>query len=262
MCIFDIFKFKKKRNIYQNLDLPIHELICEANNGNHHAQAQLSLEYLIGKKCSKDLVQAFKYLELASQDYYILNMCFKTARVSGEPAAYFGIAMMWKHCWGVPESIEMYSKNIILAANLGYPRAQLLLGLNYKMNIYGVQEDLTQSEYWLKKAVDSDVDDAHIHLFHLYIHESKYDKEKATYHLLTAGNLNDGMAQIYLGRHYLEGRIFNKDIVEATKWFILANEHDHWKFSDLEDIIKTITLDELNIAHQLVKEWKSKYIMH
>ncbi len=257
--INNFFLGDNKQEKYQKLNLTIDQLIVEADSRNHYAQAQLSLEYFIGNQCPRDLGKAFKYLELSSKDYYAVNMCYKTARESGEPAAYFGIAMMWKHGWGVPESIEMYSKNIILAANLGYPRAQLLLGLNYKMNIYGVQEDLTQSEYWLKKAVESDVDDAHIHLFHLYIHESIYDKEKANYHLLTAGNLNDGMAQIYLGRHYNEGRIFNKDFIEATKWFILAEEHNHWKFNDLDELRETLTINEMDEAKQRVKDWKMKF---
>ena len=74
---FSKFRLKKeKQTNYKKLDLTIEQLITEADLGNHTAQAQLSLEYFIGKTIPIDLSKALKYLELASNDFYSLNMCF------------------------------------------------------------------------------------------------------------------------------------------------------------------------------------------
>ena len=167
--------------------------------------------------------------------------------------------MMWKHGWGVPKSTEQYSKNLIKAAELGYPQAQLLLGLDYKMNIFGVEKDLDRSELWLIKAIESGIDKAHIHLFHLYIDENKKDNEKAVFHLLKAGEANDGMAQIYLGRNYLEGDLFQTDKIEAAKWFILAKAHNHWDVNEVNILRESFSQNEWDEAESRVQEWKKNY---
>jgi uncharacterized protein len=236
--------------------LNIEQLLAEADLGNHAAQAQLSLEYFIGTKITRDLGKAFKYLELASSDPYSLNICFKASRDAGEPAAYFGLAMMWKHGWGVPESTEQYSSNLLKAAELGYPRAQLLIGLDYNTNIFGVKRDLDKSEFWLTKALEAGINEARFHLFHLYTDEARLDNGKAVFHLLKAADSNDGMAQILLGRSYLEGKLVAPDKIEAAKWFILAKEHNHWSVNEVDMLKESLTQNEWNEAQTKVQEWK------
>ncbi|WP_299557216.1 tetratricopeptide repeat protein [Seonamhaeicola sp.] len=245
-----------KNATYKSLNLSINELISEADSGNQMAQAELSLAYFVGEKVERNLGKALEYLELASSDFVSVNRCFKAARDTRKPEAYFGIAMMWKHGWGVPESPEQYSKNLMKAAELGYPRAQLLLGLDYKMNIFGLKKDLTKSEFWLSRAVESGVNDAHLHLFHLYTDEAKLDNQKAFSHLLKAGDSNDGMAQIYLGRHYLDGSLAALDKIEAAKWFLLAKEHNHWDVNEVDTLRKSFSQYEWNEAVSRVQEWK------
>ena len=260
MGLFSKFRSRKENITNPNtLDLTIEQLIKEADSGNHIAQAQLSLEYLIGKTIPMDLGKAFGYMELASNDFDSLNVCFKASRDLGEPAAYFGIAMMWKHGWGVSESTEEYSKNLIKAAELGYPRAQMLLGLDYKMDVFGVKKDLEKSEFWLNKAGESGINDAHIHLFHLYMDGDMKNDEKAVFHLLKAGDSNDGMAQIYLGRNYLEGALFDFDKIEAAKWFILARAHNHWKVNEIDRLKESLSQNEWNEAEERVKEWNKAH---
>lgn len=250
---------ESKSDRYNSLKLTIDKLILEADSGNPVAQAELSLAYFVGERVERNLARANNYLELASRDFAVVNRCFKAAREAGIPGAYFGIAMMWKYGWGVPESVKQYSVNLLKAAELGYPRAQLLLGLDYKMDIFGVKKDLEKSEFWLTKAVTSGVSDAHLHLFHLYMDEAKHDSKKALFHLVSACNANEGLAQIYLGRLYLKGDLVGTDKIEAAKWFLLAREHNHWRVNELDTLKESFSQNDWAEAQLKVAEWKNAH---
>ena len=238
----------------------IEELTILADSGDHAAQAKLSIEFMIGKSVDYNLGKALDYLEKAAEDIYTINSFYKSEREKNIPEAYFGLAMMWKHGWGVPESIERYSENIKSAANLGFARAQYLLGLDYQSNIYGVKQDLHNSEFWLLKSLESGITDAHLQLYHLYSAKNElYNIDKAIVHLRKSAESNDGMGQIYLGRHYLNGNPDSKGKIEAAMWFILAKKHNRWDVKEVDIIKEKLIQKDWDEAIRQADNWLDRF---
>jgi TPR repeat protein len=254
------FNCYKRLEENQGPDLTIARLMAEADSGNHKAQAQLSLAYFTGDRVEIDLGKAVEYLKKASEDYIELNRCFKAARQQNIPGAYYGIAIMWLLGCGVPPSIPQYSVNLQKAAGLNYPRAQVLLGLDYKHDLKGVEQNFHKSEFWLLKAAENGEADAHLHLYHLYARGGELEnKENALFHLEKNAALNDGLGQIYYARLFLEGEVLPKDNVKAATWFILAKQHNHWKVTELEGLRIVMTDEEWSEAEVRAGEWMKKF---
>ena len=240
----------------------IKQLILHADSGDHKAQAILSLAYFAGHGVEMDLGKAYAYLKQAAEDTYEINATYKAAREKNIPAGYYGLALMWYNGWGVPLSIPKYAENLAQAAALGYSRAQLVLGLDYQWNSKGVKKDLKQSEYWLKLALESSEIDAHLHLHHLYSDPDFLDEAKALFHLQSAAQQNDGMAQLLLGRMHLSGENVPQDDVEATMWFILAKKHNHWKIEEVEEMQQKLSGPDWEKAVQRSEEWLDEFYHH
>jgi TPR repeat protein len=129
-------------------------LIQQSSENNHLAQAELSLIYLEGKQVEQNLGKAFELLEMASQDIYSINKVYKSATKTDNAAAEYGLYAMWSNGWGVPLNHKIATKHLKKSAELGFPRAMYVLGLNYRVNYLGLKEDLELSKYWLIKAAD------------------------------------------------------------------------------------------------------------
>ena len=241
---------------YKSLSLSIPELIKAADGGNHVAQAELSLAYFTGDGVEVDLGKAFDYLERSSEDFAAINICFKAAREAGIPEASYAIAMMWKFGWGVPESKEQYAVNLQRCAEQGFPRGQMLLGLDYGSGFQFVDKDVEQSAYWLHRAVESGLTEAHIHLFHLYAPDGELEDEtKALFHLQAGAEDHHGINHIYLGDCYHKGELVPQDNVKAMTSMMLARTHHHWKVERLFELKAETTDAEWAAAEAAATAW-------
>ncbi len=136
----------------------ISTLIKESEDNNHLAQAKLSLLYMEGVSVEQNLGKAFELLKKSSEDIYAINKVYKQASSENNAAAEYGLYAMWSEGWGVPRNVKIASKHLQKSAELDFPRAMYVLGLNYRANIYGVKEDLEKSYYWLHKAGEHGID--------------------------------------------------------------------------------------------------------
>jgi TPR repeat protein len=245
---------------FRSLGLTTSQLIKEADSGNHGAQAELSLEYLIGEKVERNLREAIEYMSLAAEDIYAINMCFKSAREMDITDAYFAIALQFEYGYGAPTSFEICAKNLLIAAERGYPDAQHMLGYKYRHG-FGVPEDALQCEYWHLKALASGIEDAHFDLFLLYYREEELlDMEKAWMHLQKAVEADaHPNAYFNMGDAYLEGKFISPDPVKAAQWFLIAEAKYENGGNSLKTLKKTLKKEEWVKAESMAEQWLKEH---
>ena len=116
---------QKKSHSY--LAIWVDGLTERSNNGDHAAQATLSLMYFSGSPVKKDIQKAATLLQQASQDIYAVNKVYKSAAAKNDPAAEFGLYVMWSNGWGVPLNMDIAKMHLKRSAELGYPQATQIL---------------------------------------------------------------------------------------------------------------------------------------
>lgn len=242
---------------FRSLGLTLEQLKKEADSGNHGAQAELCLEYLIGEKTAISISKAIEYMQLAAEDLYAINMCFKSAREMDETAAYFAIAMQWEYGLGVPYSMEQCAENLIIAAERGYPYAQQSLGTKYRFG-FGVATDYHKCEHWHLKALQSGLTEAHFDLHLLYSQEDQLmDADKAWTHLqhaVTSDNAHPN-SYLFMGNAYLNGTYSSPDKIKATQWFLIAQNNNGYKAKQLDHLKSALSEAEWSVAESMAREW-------
>ena len=113
--------------------------------GNSVAQCMLGLMYQDGNGISKDLKEAFYWIEKSASQ--------------GLRDCQYQLGIYYEQGWGVYKNLSLAFYWIEKAAKQGLLDAQLELGSMYLMG-YGVTKNIEQAYYWIKKAADGGNDNA------------------------------------------------------------------------------------------------------
>jgi len=113
-----------------------------------------------------------------------------------------------------------------LAAKLGNPEAQFIIGYHYERGSRGFEKSDREATKWFRLAAEQGYADAQYYLALIYSMETevgKNESESLKWCFLAAENGNAN-AQYILGGHYYSGRHLKQSAAEAYKWFRLAAE--------------------------------------
>ena len=213
-----------------------------AKNGNAPAQYQLAEFYALGLGVSKNPVEAKKWYERSAKQ--------------GLPIAEFYLAAVYHVGLGVPRNDERAARWYKKAAQSGFPGAEVKLGEMYE-NGAGVPQNYVKAAEWYRRACKRSQDFAirSTGLFKNDRHEpigpnvQRFRKEVA-YAI--------SLARINLGLLYAHGRGVSQDLVQAYKWFHLADALGAERARNLiAKLKKTMTPQQIATALKLARNWQS-----
>jgi TPR repeat protein len=129
---------------------------------------------------------------------------FAIAADKGVAKAFFALGVMTEHGHGVKMDIEMATRYYVRSAQLGFAKAQCLIGIIYE------KDDPVAAAHWYMKASENGHVDAQIRLGRMYAEGSgmPQNDEKALMWLERAAQSKDGKALCQLAYfHFKRGRV-------------------------------------------------------
>jgi uncharacterized protein len=247
----------EKYNSFPTDEDSIKELITEAETGNPHHQAKLSLMYMSGINIKQNLGKAVQLLELASREIWEVNRFYKAGRERNDSGAFYGLYLMWEFGWGVPVNIEIATKHLKQSAELGFSQAQFVLGLNFKCDYRGVEQNYLESEKWLLKSANQNNTGAYTALYHLYFEElkSSISYDLAFKYIKMAAENGWITDQLYCGKMYQNGYGVEQNNVEAFKWFYLAACQTIQAQYQIDEFLPNLNENEIQEGIELANSW-------
>jgi TPR repeat protein len=210
-----------------------------AESGNLNAQFQLARRYQTGDGVHQDLIEAFKWMQMAAQQDQT-----KSSRVSD---AIYDLALMYEKGEGVTNNLSEAHDLFLQAAAGHQPDATFRVGQMYEKGDGVPQDDHRAMEFYCNKIYNMNYpakypngyveygpfgDGAAESLLRLWSQGRGFqnDKDKAepgyhesAYFIGCFVNLiKTTNAQFYAGEIYYQGKLVPQDLVEAAAWFRLA----------------------------------------
>ena len=219
-----------------------------AEKGHPGAQAALGELYNEGKGIKRNAQEAARWYQLAAEQ--------------GHLDAQVTLGWMYNVGTGVPEDFNEAIKWFQLAADQGHPGAQNNLGVLYREG-RGAQKDVERAVVWFRKAADQGMAPAQYALGQLYLNGEgvKQNVEQAVMWYTRAASQGLLEAQADLGFLYAtrENKV-PQDFLIAYQWLALATQQgDKIAKRDLENLVQTMTPDQIEDAQQLIQEWKRNH---
>jgi TPR repeat protein len=138
---------------------------------------------------------------------------------SGNPDGVLTLGMLYLQGDGVERDQKKGAALITQAAEKGYARAQMILGLYYGTDMFSGAKDMDKAKLWLGKAAEQGNDKAKI-LLRDIDHQPPHDSVEEAQKKAEAGNAE---AQYDLATRYRDGsQGAGKDLGASLKWFLLA----------------------------------------
>lgn len=219
------------------------ELLEAARKGETTAQREIGLRFLHGTGVIKNVVEAEKWLQLASEandawsQYCLGSILYSQERLS--------------------EAEQWWQR----AASAGNPQAMCGLG-----NIAHKRKNITDAEKWWLKAAEQGEPRAQRSLG-FFCSDSLGPVESLKWTMIAANNGNTE-AQKYLGFLYVWGYAsLQRNKILALKWMTLGSEDRPFPFKHsispfvarlFCSLIKLfMSRSEINEAHRMIQEWRS-----
>jgi len=111
---------------------------------------------------------------------------------------------------------------LLKAAQAGHPFAMLKVGDCYVAGSYGLNQDASTAEFWLRRASAKGLTGAHVRLLRLLADQPDRNDQELAVLAREAAEAGHAEAQYLLGVFCLTGQGTLEDPVEAAKWFELA----------------------------------------
>lgn len=225
----------------RNLPDAVNWLRRAAKTGYAPAQYQLAEYYALGLGVSKNPAEAKKWYERSANQ--------------GLPVAEYYLASVYHFAVGVPHNDERAAKWYRKAAQTGFPGAEVKLGEMYE-NGAGVPQDYVKAAKWYRRACRRSLDFAirSTGLFTNGRHKptgpnvQRFRKEMA--HVIS-------LARINLGLLYAHGRGVSQDLVQAYKWFFLADAMGAERAREfMAKLTKTMPPRQIATALKLARNWR------
>jgi len=237
------------------------ECIGPAENGDHSAQARLSLLYLNGDGVRLDVGAGSQWLEKSAEDFQAVNYHFKAGRERGEAGSIYGLFLMWTGGHGVPQNNKIAGKYLKQAANMGYAQAECVMGIYEGSDfheIYGLSSSTRKAEKWLLKAQKRGHAQSNYHLYVLYSRRLKRPNVKKAFPFLELAVLEGGQASLeFMGQAYENGSGTEQDLIKATKFYYLSaiqNDGDT-PHGFLTTVAKKLSKADLSNAIAQAEDW-------
>lgn len=186
------------------------ELLPAAAQGHAEGQYQLGVMYYFGYGVKEDDAEAIKW--------------FRKAADQGHAMAQNHLGDMYYYGYGIAEDNAEAMKWFHKAAAQGYAEALFNLGVMYAKG-YGVAKDDAEAMKWFHKAAAQGYAAAQFSLGAMYSDgygEAKKDVAEAMKWFRRAADQGYTKAQYILGYMYENGAEVPKDLVEAHRWYTLA----------------------------------------
>lgn len=215
-----------------------------ANDGHVKAQYNIGLMHLNAQGTRQDNELAFSW--------------FLKAANQGHSKAQNHVAAMYEKGIGVGNDYEKAAHWYVQAAERGYALAQRNLGNLYYRGL-GVAQDDKLALKWLRRSASSGNASANYDVGVIYYQglSAKLDYEMAHWHFKKAAAKKHAGAFFTLGAMYAKGRGVEKDLIEACKWWYLADKGGIAKAKEkLASIEKELSADDLEKAKRLAQNWE------
>ncbi len=216
-----------------------------ALQGEPEAQCALGARYADGGGGEQDFAKSLEWYTKAAEQ--------------GNAKAQWNVAILYaRGPGGIPQDMQQAVQWCQQAADQGFAAAQATLGLMYA-NGQGVERDMGQALALLQQAADQGDTEAQYNL--AIMHEQGLptgtaDPKQAFVWFSKAAEQGLPAAQERLGLMYAMGQAMEQDLVEAHKWFFIANENQHP--SAKANLAHSLTLmepDQVTEAQERAKHW-------
>lgn len=225
--------------------LPDDPLYEAALQGEPDAQCALGARYADGGGGEQDFARSLEWYTKAAEQ--------------GNAKAQWNVAILYaRGPEGITQDVQQAAQWCQQAADQGFAAAQATLGLMYA-NGQGVEKDMGQAVALLQQAADQGDAEAQYNL--AIMHEQGHptgtaDPKEAFVWFSRAAEQGLPAAQERLGLMYAMGQAMEQDLVEAHKWFFIANENQHP--SAQANLAHSLTLmepDQVTEAQERAKRW-------
>lgn len=144
----------------------------------------------------------------------------------------------------------------LLAAEQGYAKAQMTLGMLYAYGFGDIRQDLKESERWLLAAANQGDSSAQSLLGSLYVDRSlgMQNLEKAFYWHSKAAEQGESESQLSMSKFYRYGVVVEQDAITAHMWANIAASNGE-DMAERDSISKMLSSDQLREAQRLASEW-------
>jgi localization factor PodJL len=185
-------------------------------------------------------------------------IALRQAAATGDPAAYFAIAVNYTEGAGSTPDLAEAAKYYAKAAEAGLAPAQYRLGSLYEKG-RGVEKNLETARDWYRRAAEQGNAKASHNLAVLYAEGFSGSPEfpDAAYWFKKAANFGLADSQYNLGILYARGLGLEKNLVESYKWFALAaRQGDRDAGNKRDELANMLSKEELAEARIAVETWK------
>jgi TPR repeat protein len=148
---------------------------------------------------------------------------FEKAARTGHPEANYNLGLLFISGIGKPENPRRAAMHIRYAAEQGLAAAQYDLAALYRKG-HGIEPDAYLATTWLRRAADAGMPSAQFEYAIALLQGRGFnaDRPRVLEYLLAAARHGIAGAQNRLAHIYFEGSIVRRDMVEATKWRLVA----------------------------------------
>lgn len=247
--------FHGKNGIKKDYDKAFSLVQKAADKNYSYALCTLGEMYYHGKGCKKDYEQAFNnYTKAVQQVHPPAHAQYKLGKMHNECEKYKDSE----------KAFDWYKK----AADQKHAAAQCGLGGIYfdRYRASKNQQDLKQAFDWYEKSAKQGYRHAQNQLGHLY--QVKGDDKESFYWYQKAAEQGVANSQFQLGFKYQNGKGVTRDIVQAYKWYYLA-QHDEKTIRKAKEAFEKLgkkegmtPIDESRAkkeATKLAEEWLREY---
>ena len=145
-------------------------------------------------------------------------------------------------------------------AKRGDADAQNMLGFMYRWG-QGFAKNFEKAREWYRRSADQGNPTAQSNLGLVYWYGLGVPKDhKQAFHwFLRAAEQGNAAGQSHLGLMYFEGKGVAQDYVQSYKWaYLSANQGQDQAIQGLSMLEKVMTLEQINKAKALARNWRSK----
>lgn len=226
----------------------VRTLQLHAEAGDMSAQASLGSWYLNGQYVEKDEQEALKWLTRAA--------------TSGHADAQFAVGEMWARGLGTQKSLEVASGWYERAALQGHGKAMAQLGHLY-MTGRGAPQDDEKAFYWFRLAAEQEEDFNGQNALGFLYHEGRGTErnlELAAKWFQRSAEQGSHWAQANMGECYMKGEGVPKDLLEALKWYLIAERRDNPDSKRyIPQLREALSSDQIAEAKRRADAWLTEF---